>query len=207
MKKLLVIGALLSVATGVFAQGSINYKNFVGSSANPTLKALIYGPSSVNPTVVVHGNGPDGRPVGGADYSKHTALGGTGFTAELWAGNDANSLAPVAGSQVAFNTGSAAGIFKGISLSIAGFAPGSTPVLQVRAWDNSGGANTFDKAQTRGMSDTWTSPKLGGTANGEIILPPNLSGLTSFNIALVPEPSVIALGAIGLGALLLRRRS
>jgi hypothetical protein len=35
--------------------------------------------------------------------------------------------------------------------------------------------------------------------------PPNLVGLTSFNLV-VPEPGVIALGVLGLGALLLRRR-
>jgi hypothetical protein len=35
--------------------------------------------------------------------------------------------------------------------------------------------------------------------------PPNLIGLTSFNLV-VPEPGVIALGVLGLGALLLRRR-
>ena len=33
-----------------------------------------------------------------------------------------------------------------------------------------------------------------------------LTGLQSFGLYVVPEPSIIALGALGLGALVLRRR-
>jgi hypothetical protein len=36
--------------------------------------------------------------------------------------------------------------------------------------------------------------------------PPNTDGIRSFQLTIVPEPSLIALGVLGLGALLLRRR-
>jgi hypothetical protein len=46
-----------------------------------------------------------------------------------------------------------------------------------------------------------------GPLGGGVISPPQTVGLRSFQLTqAVPEPSLIALGALGLGGLLLRRR-
>jgi hypothetical protein len=43
-------------------------------------------------------------------------------------------------------------------------------------------------------------------ATGMSFTIPQTTGIRSFQLTVVPEPSLIALGALGLGALLLRRR-
>lgn len=138
-----------------------------------------------------------------------TGLGGTGFSVQLYAGADDASLAPV-GTIASFLTGGFAGYFTAGSEPIPGFATGTTPRLQVRAWDNQGGTITsWANATIRGASAAFTSPALGDSAQ-----PPNPAtvpvpqGLTSFSLAIVgvPEPSVVALGILGATGLLLRRR-
>jgi len=81
---------------------------------------------------------------------------------------------------------------------------------QFRAWDNQGGTLTSwsqvmagGGSIPGGTSDifVFTAPlALGGGT------PPLTTGIRSFNLTVVPEPSLIALGALGLGALLFRRR-
>ncbi len=45
------------------------------------------------------------------------------------------------------------------------------------------------------------------TLGGELLAPPNPYPLQSFNLmGIIPEPSVVALGLLGMGALLLTRR-
>ena len=71
--------------------------------------------------------------------------------------------------------------------------------MQLRAWDNKGGTITTWAAAVaagvdQGMSAPFTSPELWHDRPGP---PPNLVGLTSFNIHTIPEPSTLAL--IGFG--------
>lgn len=85
--------------------------------------------------------------------------------------------------------------------------------MQVRAWDNKGGTiTTWEEAVAAwaagntavGKSALFTPAfDLGGGA----IFPPNLIGLHSFNIAVVPEPTVFSLGLLTLAGLLFRRRN
>ena len=91
---------------------------------------------------------------------------------------------------------------------------GSQATLQMRVWYNNGRTITswaqaissaqFGSQYAFGFSDTFTSPVLIAPAN----IPPYMVGLVSFNLqgTLVPEPSVIALTALGLSALVLRPR-
>lgn len=76
-----------------------------------------------------------------------------------------------------------------------------------------GTVNTWAEVLARGGtlagagSDVFTVGPLGGVApDGTVFIPPQATGLRSFQLTMVPEPSLIALGALGLGALLLRRR-
>jgi len=147
---------------------------------------------------------------------------GAGFTAELWAGATANSLAAV--KSVSFST-SVAGVFLGGSTVVPGVAAGSPAFYQVRVWNSGGGFATWGDAVT-GYGANNPAAKIGfnnidyanplnasglgvlQTPNlgGGPVTPPNLLSLTSFHLVSVPEPSVIALGILGVGALLLRRR-
>jgi hypothetical protein len=95
---------------------------------------------------------------------------------------------------------------------VTGFAPGSTPTLDFKAWQ--GSAGTFADAVSAGrqnFSTSFTTRPLGGTpaGGGLPITTPGVTGLGNENGAgftLVPEPSTLSLGALGLAAMLARRR-
>jgi hypothetical protein len=85
-----------------------------------------------------------------------------------------------------------------IVVGIPGVTPGSPANLQVGAWI---GGPTFDEATARALSESF-SVVTGGA--GE---PPTLPQEVNFrSFSIIPEPSTIALGLLGAGALLLRRR-
>jgi hypothetical protein len=134
---------------------------------------------------------------------------GAGYTAALYGGATADNLSLVA--TTTFRTQTATTVAGTIAPpaaapSVTGVPAGSQAYLQLRVWNNNGGAvATWDDAvaqgRVRGQSAVFQSAfALGGGA----VTIPNLQGLESFS--LVPEPSIFALGALGLGALLLIRR-
>jgi len=97
--------------------------------------------------------------------------------------------------------------------NVPGTTAGAFGTFQLRAWDNKGGtvgtwaAAMADPTIARGSSALFTPTFPLGGLTSPPTTPPGLQGLTSFNlVAVVPEPGVIALGVLGLGALLLRRR-
>jgi hypothetical protein len=71
-----------------------------------------------------------------------------------------------------------------------------------------GGASYETATQFIGESAPVNIAGLGGVnpTTGAIVPTPDLSGLQSFNLRVVPEPSTIALGVLGAAALLYRRR-
>lgn len=141
---------------------------------------------------------------------------GDGFTAELWyaegEGAPRSSLEAVAGSQVGFRTGTTAGLIRGkAKLDIPDTFGGDKVTLQLRVWNNEGGKFTsWASALEKGESNLWVhelagvdrlgAPKLG---TGSIAV--GLQG--GLLILCTPEPSVLALGVLGLGLLLRARRS
>jgi len=131
-------------------------------------------------------------------------LSGAGFMTQLWAGTSAASLAPV-GTATAFLTGGGAGFFNGGTVTIPTVAPGTAGFFQVRAWDVSKGS-TYDLALASGSGYGFSN--IINVNTGGAGTPPGtpgaLVGLQGFS--LVPEPSTIALLALGAGALLFRRR-
>jgi hypothetical protein len=179
MKKLLLVAACIVASVGALAQGTILFNNVsAGAVAGKITDA-------------------DG-----------TGLAGTAFLAQLYAGADANSLAPV-GAAVTFRTGAAAGFVNAATVAIPGVASGSVAsFLQVRAWDATGGA-TYDAAVASGKhfgsSAIFAS---GGALGGGGSPPATPASLANFKgFSLIPEPSTIALGLLGASALLLRRRN
>jgi hypothetical protein len=182
MKRLLAGIACLALCVGAFAQGTVNFNN---------------SPAAVGGT---------GAPI--FDVDNTTRLAGTAYWAQLFAGPDAGSLAPI-GAALNFRTGAGAGFFNttGVDTSraIGTVAPGAVATIEVRAWEAAGGTS-YDAAKAGGFktgASTAFTVTTGG-AGSPPSLPANLVGLTSFS--LVPEPSTYALLALGAAALFLRRR-
>lgn len=224
MKLTTILAALLMSATVAFSQGQIVFNNSVSGQ----VRARIYAPVATDPTRSRIGNGPTDVPAGTTDWSDAVGLSGTNYTVQLWGGPTSATEAQLTlggGNATAnFRTGTAAGFINtpvGQAPSIAGVIGGQNANIQLRAWDNLNGAITSWAAAmanplvARGASPMFISDPLGGGP----ITPPNLvgqdldpgpgvtrgPGLLSFSLA-VPEPSIIALGVLGLGALLFRRR-
>ena len=213
-----------------------NRATTAGTDGNAPVVAPIFGVDPACPTCQKQGNpdfasyqarystsAPAPQPAGTQVYGG-AALAGTGFTATLWA-NNANladdQLQLI--STTAFRTQT--------TLSLQGYivAPTTAPIVpntpntsdrakfQVRVWDNvaltaitgkAAGQQTWadvlaNPTVARGFSPVLTLPfQLGAGSIG----PPNDIGLQSFQLFVVPEPSVIALGVLGAGCLFLLRR-
>ncbi len=202
---------LLVAAPSSRGQGAIFFNNrSIGNVVAP-----IYGPNPNAPLMRLSGNATTNA--GSVDYTGMPLLSGTGFTAELWGEDPATPgvFTPLAGvsAKVPFRTAATlAGFIQNGAASILipwvpGPANGSSR-FQVRAWDNGGTglAGTYAEAlvagRAAGVSDNFTSPVIAApNTPGQIV------GFTSFNIiGLIPEPSVLVLGALAGVALLWRRR-
>ena len=207
---------LLAAAPSSMGQGAIFFNNrSIGNVVAP-----IYG---LNPNVFMGYGGLRGNAItngGSTDYTGFPLLSGTGFTAELWAETSPNSgiFSPLTGvgAKVPFRTTASLGgfiqfgFFPILVPSVPGPADGSSR-FQVRAWDNGGFglSGTFADAVAAvrpfGISDIFTSPVI--AAPNE---PGHIVGFQSFSISfgggVVPEPSVVLLGALAGVALLWRRR-
>jgi hypothetical protein len=187
MKKALMILSSILVAVGAFAQGQVNFAAKITVDPDPT--------KNYNAPVFV------GTVAGG------TLAAGTAYMVQLYSGvvNSQSALTAV-GSPLPFRTGAAAGLWSATAVNITAVDPTTKAAfVQVRAWATAAGA-TYEAALAAN----------GGTGFGNIVsvvptvapaVPQNLAGLQSFAISgIVPEPSIMALGALGGLALLLRRR-
>jgi len=176
MKKLLATIACIAITVAVHAQGSVNFNNFVSGSVN----APVFAANGV------------------------TKLSGTQFAVQLYGGavtSDATSLSAI-GAALNFRTGAGAGyVSGGGERDIAAVAPGANATIQLRAWDTTTGSS-WETATIRGESALLTLAT--GGAGSPPSLPADLVGLQSFS--LVPEPSTIALGVLGMAGLVFIRR-
>ncbi|MBE0544087.1 MAG: PEP-CTERM sorting domain-containing protein [Verrucomicrobia bacterium] len=178
-KSLLTLGCLL-VGAVAYGQGTINFANIAGAAVN--------APVTQN----------DGL----------TRLAGAQFQVQLLAGSSADSLTAIA--TAPFQTGGGAGYFVGGTQVVPGVAGGATAWVQILAWDTTAGAS-YAAALASGMDNVYGFSGIfsvvTGNPNAE---PPGtpalLTGLESFSLVVVPEPSTIALAGLGLAGLLLFRR-
>jgi MYXO-CTERM domain-containing protein len=177
MKKLLLLAASALIAVGAFAQGNVNFAN-IGVGVNAPVRDATAGNALA----------------AGAAYAAMLYIGPSG------AGEGTLSTNGVSGSPATFNTGAQAGYFTGSSRILTGYPGGSPIALQVRVWSTASG-NSWETATVKGQSTvvTFTPGTPPATA-------PNITALNGQTITLVPEPSSIALGLLGLGALALIRR-
>lgn len=176
MKKLILTTAVMLTSLSLFAQGTVTFSNFGG---NPVL------------------NNDAGRAVSSAD----------GVVAQLWwAAVGSTDFQALSGSTTSVGVPTPGTIFSTAVLA-TGVAGGSQAQLRVRAWQSSFGSYdaAFAGGGLVGESAAWTQNTGGG---GSPAGPPisTAAFLPSFGVAVVPEPSAIALGLLGAGALLLLRR-
>lgn len=209
MKKLILSALALTCAASVFAQGTVVFNNRVTG----TIVTHVYlSPAGVN--TQIRGNGSTDTPAGTQDWTGFTLLTGSGYSAQLIAldgANQAESSLLAASPITTFRTGAAAGQVAATTATLAGVALNSPlATIELVCWDNKGGTvANWAAAQplwlagtlAAGTSGTFNLAAIGGTQPA-----PNLIGLTSFNIFVVPEPSVMALAGLGAAALLIFRR-
>lgn len=149
-------------------------------------------------------------------------VGGTTFRVALYYLPD-SANAPTADDFTAANTvigqgffSGAPGIFNVGARTAPTPEPGGVGWFQVRAWESVYGA-TWDlavsaPAQGGRLALAGTSNVIKVTLGNPTTVPPGTagsltgSGLLSFYVVPVPEPSVIGLGLLGVGALLMLRR-
>lgn len=176
MKKLIVTLAALLVTVAAYGQGAVTFNNRVTGVVDAKV-------------TLADGTGA-----------------GAGFTAQLYggpAGTAVDKLVALTPSTT-FRTGNAVGYVNPVDVTVTGVAAGAQATLVMRAFNGT----DFNSATTKGTSGAITIALGGGT------LPPaNLTGLTGFQLSggttpgpVIPEPSTIALGALGAAMLLFRRR-
>lgn len=187
MKKLLLNFVFLgSWAIIAHAQGTVNFANIAG------------GGGVLNPNAPVYES--DGV----------TLLSGPRYMAELLGGPFATSLASVA--TTTFLTGASAGYFLAGTQTIDSVAPGATAWVQVDVWNTASGT-TFNQALASGLLNSWWQSPVFSVMTGKESVNPsapgNLTGLGNSPVYLngvVPEPSTLALAALGAAVLLLHFR-
>jgi hypothetical protein len=183
---------VLLVSLSALAQGTIQFQN-IGAGLNAGVRYL--------GTLV---------PAGSSQY-----------TIELLAGTTATSLAPFV-TPITTTTWVGNGWF-GVGdpeRVLPGFAPGSYPFFQLRAWNNTGGITSWAAAlaanQAYGafpVTPFQLNPAPGGGLNGlgnptaspPVPAPPLYGMPSGYELVVAPEPSTIVLGVLGAAALLFRR--
>jgi hypothetical protein len=196
MKKLIPLLILVGGTVSGFAQGTVNFENsvlFTTTDASGGARRVYDVGSPLSTTTGV-------------------ALLGTNYVAELYSDSSASpgSLTPITASISRFRATTSAnkglwansGINGGNASIVIPWASGQTATLQVKVWDYSI-AQTYEAAGAGKTGFSIPFTYLVATAGD----PPAkyfMEGLQAF--ALVPEPSAIALGIMGVAGLLLIRR-
>jgi len=185
MKKLLLLAALLALPSMVFAQGFIAFQNA----------------TSPDTRVSTNLNGTVGFMDGTAQWVGALYLAPSGTTDPLsssW--------------QVAVTSTNRTGSFRGLFTAYnplqlpAQFLSGTTYATMVRAWENVDGA--YDASDWKGQSAIGSITPAGAAGPFPNVFGTGAGQIGGFQIVAtpIPEPSSIALGLLGLGAVALIRR-
>jgi len=197
MKKLLIVGLLIMASASAFAQGTVNFNN--NGLVNPPLPdnlAVFFGDSTAG--------------------GHRLTLGDGAYVAQLYFGAPGapeSSLAAVGSPNANFRaaTTTLPGTWSGGTRTLTGFGEMAAVQLQVRVWNTADGTDYAAAfAKNNGLYTGKSSPfaytvPTAGDPASKYLMTQNGVGFQGFFVA-VPEPSVIVLGILGAGALLLRRR-
>ena len=128
---------------------------------------------------------------------------GTNWAAQLYYGTTADSLQAHTAlpSRFRVTTTMSPGTWSGGNRTLAGGGVGTTLFMQVRVWDTTRGATYEAATGTKGQSEVFAYNQVLSTPAA-----PADTQMLNFQGFAVPEPSVIALGLIGAGALFMLRR-
>lgn len=197
MKKAMTLLALMVGAVSVFAQGQVNFANNVGfTTTDPAGGARS-----------VYSNGVAGAfsgPLKGTNWVAELYVIPTGQSSLVGLPSTIAKFRPLSTTQPGKWNPGANSIF-----TLTGVNFGDTTTLQVRVWDGLlfGYAAGGYEAAVAGGGLTGESPTFSYTAPSATNVDPTkyfMENLQAF--ALVPEPSAIALGVLGIAGLLLIRR-
>jgi hypothetical protein len=210
IKKLATLFATMAVGLGTaWAQGTIDFH---------TINTL---PVTVDngPSTTVYKLGEPGGPLGAGSVRIGLFVGplsATDISQMQMVGMVTNSSASAVQAQGTFNGGTTYAIPASF-----GYGTGTAVKYLFAGWSISTGALTYQAAltATQGYAGQSAIGGVGGLQNGYVLGgggnipgqtfgagPAQLQGFTLHPLAVVPEPSTIALGLLGAGALLLRRR-
>lgn len=187
-----LLNALLLAQQSGLGQGTIQFGNrFPGTQITHVYDERNFPGSPLS------GNTSIDTPAGPNVYSG-TLLAGSGWTAELWAAPgvvpDPNLLAAAFGGTSTFRTGAAAGNWVTTTATLLN-VPKDAPVatFQVRVFPSVYGS--WENAILSGIIFGLGSSPLFQVNNigGDVNTPPILTGLTTFTIPFIPEPSSLAL--------------
>ena len=178
MKKLLVIAAIALSGVCSYAQGTFTLAN---------------GAPGVNSPI---------------SDSNGALISQTDFWIQAYVGPQTADAGALTALGAPFRANLAAGYFGQGVQAIPGVAAGAVGTVQIRAWSSTEGATSYEQAAGIIGAQIGTSNLVNVTLAGGQTPPPNLVGLESFQLTVVPvpEPSVIALAILGGGLLLFRRK-
>jgi hypothetical protein len=203
MKKALLALAAIAVSGSALGQGTLIFKNLGVQKADGS------GTYNVGIFENIH-------PGGGTGHNPSDSTNGAG---DLAGGVTVGLF--TAGSSTPFATGilgTAANTSPFIvtpasqTVAVPGSAAGTTPTITIRAWQGSSFASAQGGAGQWGEWTVTTRPLGGDPGGGALpITPPTLTGWgpetgAGLELNAVPEPTTIAFGVLGIGALALMRR-
>jgi hypothetical protein len=183
MKKIFSLFATGLLFTGALpAQGTIDFRNRI-TALTPPFDVPVY------------------------DFDGFTRLSGANFLAQVYfSPTQTGSLTAITDPPAPFRTGTGAGYWNygtDFTRVLPGIAAGAVAWIQIRYWDSIAGA-TYDAARAAGGK--WGDSNIFSVATGGAGSPPSIPAVLWGLQFVIPEPSTIAVGVLGTGALLLRRR-
>lgn len=205
MKKLIVLAIMATGSLNLFAQGTVVFGNVAAGKAVTSSRTGQALPTGTAYKVALYWL-PDSGSNRGVSWDTNAPPTTALFDAVLATPDPANDYIDILLPSVGF---SSPGFFSG-GVRSAPIAGASFAWFQVRAWETAFGA-TYEAARDSGRdaligtSNIFRS-KTGDPVNAVPAVNLATSALQGFVVAPVPEPSVLGLGILGVGALLLLRR-